>query len=122
MYCLSEQHKLTKADDFSSVFVFRKVRSGIFFKIYYRPTQASNTRLGLIVGKKVHKRANRRNYMKRVFRELFRVQQTAWSGYDIVVRVHKCFMATDFTQIEAEFTRLTKGFRLEKEIQSTPIG
>lgn len=109
-YKFAQTHRLLKADEFSSVFLFRKVRFGTYLKIYLRPNELDNSRLGLIVSKKVHKRAVRRNYMKRVIRESFRLNYALWNNYDIVVRVQKCFTQDDFLAITAEFMRLTKVF------------
>ena len=110
MQNFASTHRLLKADEFSSVFLFRKVRFGTYLKIYFKPNELNNSRLGLIVSKKVHKRANRRNYMKRVIRELFRHNYQYWANYDIVVRVNKYYSQTDFNNISAEFIRLSKVF------------
>ena len=108
MYKYTQAHRLKAADEFSSVFLFRKVRHGVYFKIHYKPNELPNSRLGLIVSKKIHKRANRRNYMKRVIRELFRQNASNFSGYDIIVRVQKCFNHQDFSVVNTEFFHLTK--------------
>lgn len=110
MYRFTPAHRLKKADEFSSVFIFRKVRYGQHFKIHYKPNELSHSRLGLIISKKVHKRANKRNYIKRVIRELFRREQLNWRSYDIIVRVNKCFTSDDFKIVAAEFSFLTKVF------------
>lgn len=109
-YKFAQIHRLLEADEFSSVFLFRKVRSGTYLKIYFKPNEKNNSRLGLIVSKKVHKRANKRNYMKRVIREFFRLNHVLWNNYDMIVRVHKCFVQTDFNPVNAELTHLTKKF------------
>lgn len=44
-------------------------------------------RLGLVVSKKAAKRANKRNYMKRVIREWFRCNRHRLPPKDFVVRV-----------------------------------
>lgn len=108
MQQFTKAHRLKKADEFSSVFIFRKVRAGEYLKIHYKPSGLLQSRLGLVVSKKVHKRAHRRNYMKRVVRELFRCGQQALVPHDIVVRVHKLFTSDDFLKIKAEFDYLTK--------------
>jgi ribonuclease P protein component len=108
VYKYTQAHRLKEADEFSSVFLFRKVRFGTYFKIHYKPNELSNSRLGLIVSKKIHKRANKRNYMKRVIRELFRQNAARFNNCDIIVRVQKCFTAEDFLVIKAEFFNLTK--------------
>ena len=50
-----------------------------------------HARLGLVVGKKAAKRANKRNYMKRVIREWFRLHQHELPAKDFVVRVRVMF-------------------------------
>ena len=108
MYKYTQAHRLKEADEFSSVFLFRKVRHGTYFKIHYKPNELTNSRLGLIVSKKIHKRANKRNYMKRVIRALFRYNAPKFNNYDIIVRVQKCFTPEDFNAVQAEFLNLTK--------------
>ena len=108
MQQFTKEHRLKKADEFSSVFIFRKVKSSEFLKIHYKPNSLDHSRVGLVVSKKVHKRANKRNYMKRVIRELFRINQSKWQPYDIVVRVNKAFNKEDFQKIKQEFHNVTK--------------
>lgn len=47
--------------------------------------------MGLVVGKKAAKRANKRNYMKRVIREWFRCNKHLLPPKDFVVRVKILF-------------------------------
>jgi ribonuclease P protein component len=113
----SSDNRLKKADEFSSVFIFRKVLHGSYLKIHYKPNALRHSRLGLIVSKRINKRANKRNYMKRLLRELFRQEQLAWDYYDIVVRVQKCFVHMDYTAVRNEFVQLTKGrFQFKKTL------
>ena len=95
--------RLKKEDEFSSVFNLCRTKSGFFLKAYYHPNQLTHSRLGLVVSKKVHKRANKRNYMKRVIRELFRQKQNTWVGHDIVVRVQRAFTHADYLKIQMDF-------------------
>ncbi len=106
-------HKLRKPSEFLLVFKSKKMYSGSFIKIHYNKchneTECNNSRLGLIVSKRVHKRANKRNYMKRVLRELFRTNQIYWpSSYDIIIRVQKLFTHNEFISLQQEFLQLTK--------------
>ena len=110
MHAYTKELRLNKADDFSSVFILRKTRNGQWLKIHYKPNGLSYSRLGLIISKKNHKRANKRNYMKRVARELFRLEQPKWLGHDIIVRVNKFFISDDFNNIKEEFLKLTSKF------------
>ena len=53
-----------------------------------RPQGASEARLGLVVGKKLLKRAVDRNRVKRIVREQFRLRRARLPVCDLVVRLH----------------------------------
>lgn len=78
--------RLLKTDDFSSVFSLRRSVGDAFFQVLVAPNGLPHARLGLVVGRKADKRAIRRNYMKRLVREAFRLQAQTLSGLDVVVR------------------------------------
>lgn len=109
-YRLTKTHKLQKADEFSSVFVFRKVRVGKYFKLHYKPNELANSRLGFMVSKKNHKRANKRNYMKRIIREYFRLNQAHWNAIDLIIRVQKPFTHDNFAEVWSELDYLCSKF------------
>jgi ribonuclease P protein component len=98
--------KLKKTDEFSSVFNFRKRISGAIMVIHYMPNALGYPRLGIIIGKKTVRLAVRRNYMRRVLRELFRQGQHALGGVDILVRPYKEFAHQQHAEISAEFLQL----------------
>lgn len=98
--------KLTKTDEFSSVFNFRKRIATEYLALHYQGNQLQRPRLGLVVGKKTAKLAVSRNYMRRVLRELFRLQQHEISAADIILRVQKKFDKRDFQLIKLEFNAL----------------
>lgn len=102
----TKQAKLIKTDDFSSVFNFRKRISAQHLAIHYQPNTLSHARLGLVIGKKTAKLAVSRNYMRRVLRELFRLQHQEICQVDLVIRVQKKFGKVDFNQIKQEFNEL----------------
>jgi len=66
---------LHKTDEFSAVIRFRCIATGDFLQIYAKPNNTNYPRLGLIVAKKVTRRAVERNRIKRLLREFFRVNQ-----------------------------------------------
>ena len=121
---LSKQTKLIKTDDFSSVFNFRKLIAGKHLVVHYKlvssaelpPSNASSVRIGLAVAKKVAKRAVDRNYMKRVLRELVRMQleklalsEPNLMKVDVVIRVQKIYSNQQFIEIKKEFDQLFNG-------------
>lgn len=108
-YRLIKQAKMIKTDDFSSVFNFRKRFSLQYLAIHYQPNTLERPRLGLVLGKKTAKLAVSRNYMRRVLREFFRLNQHQICHVDLIIRVQKKFDKVDFFQIKQEFdTLITK--------------
>ncbi|MBA3696259.1 MAG: ribonuclease P protein component [Methylotenera sp.] len=111
----TKQAKLIKTDEFSSVFNFRKRISAQHLAIHYQPNTLSHARLGLVIGKKTAKLAVSRNYMRRVLRELFRLQLQEIAQVDLVIRVQNKFDKVDFIRIEREFNELI--IKLNKRVK-----
>ncbi len=108
MFRLPKQAKLVKTDDFSSVFNLRKRIANKHLVMRYCPNGNTSARLGLIVAKKTAKGAVQRNYMRRVLRELFRLNQHQLPALDVVIQVQKVFKKPDFFEIKQEFDALCK--------------
>ena len=106
VFRLTKQAKLVKTDDFSSVFNLRKRIANKHLVLRYKPNALNAPRLGLIVAKKTAKLAVQRNYMRRVLRELFRLNQHHLPALDLVIQVQKTFEKPDFMQIKQEFEYL----------------
>ncbi|AXS81352.1 ribonuclease P protein component [Dechloromonas sp. HYN0024] len=85
----ARSYRLTKTDEFSSVFGFRRAIRGKVLMLHYQPRPEGKTeaRLGLVVAKKLLKRAVDRNKVKRVVREQFRLRQAGLPALDLVVRL-----------------------------------
>tara|TARA_B100000780_G_C21051149_1_gene422149 strand:- start:102 stop:437 length:336 start_codon:yes stop_codon:yes gene_type:complete len=98
--------KLLNADDFSSVFNFRKRLNSPHIFLHHSPNIFHHYRLGFVIGKKTEKRAVRRNYMRRSIREILKVLLPPNFSFDIVIRVHKTFYRNDFNQIKLELEDL----------------
>ncbi|HRP65666.1 MAG TPA: ribonuclease P protein component [Thauera sp.] len=81
-------HRLHKTDEYSSVFAFRRALRGRFYMLHYRPNALDTARLGVVVAKKLAKRAKVRNLVKRIAREIFRRHREALPPMDLVVRLH----------------------------------
>jgi ribonuclease P protein component len=103
---LTRQAKIVKTDDFSSVFNLRKRIASPHLVMRYRLNEANMARLGLTVSKKTAKLATQRNYMRRVLRELFRLNQHNLPVIDLVIQVQKPFEKPDFILIKQEFESL----------------
>ena len=104
----ARRFRLTKTDEFSSVFGFKRAIRGQLLMLHYRPREAGETvaRLGLVVGKKLLKAAVRRNLVKRVVREQFRRQRAKLPAIDLVVRLMTKPGRIDRRTLAAEVTFL----------------
>jgi len=107
-HSFTRQQKLLEADEFSSVFILRKLIRSEYINIYYKKNELGYSRLGLIVSKKIHKRAVRRNYMKRLLREYFRQHQLGTIGFDIVIKVVKYYNSEQYQAMVGELDNLTR--------------
>ncbi|KPN71402.1 ribonuclease P protein component [Neisseria sp. 83E34] len=102
-----KRYRLLKTEEFSSVFALRKQRSRAFLQVLQSDTNVYGyARLGLVVGKKAAKRANERNYMKRVIREWFRCHKSELAPYDFVVRVRQRFDRSHAVEVRKELAQL----------------
>ncbi|WP_459949452.1 ribonuclease P protein component [Denitratisoma sp. agr-D3] len=88
-------HRLHQASEFSAVFQNRRVIRGKFFDLHWRPCAAAAgdscvpmlPRLGLVVPKRLARRAVLRNLMKRIAREAFRRSLADLPQMDLVLRL-----------------------------------
>ena len=82
-------HRLTRTDEFSSVFGFRRAIRGKLLTVHYqpRPDGGNEARLGLVIAKKFLRRAVDRNQVKRIVREQFRCLRGDIPAVDVVARL-----------------------------------
>ncbi len=118
-FFFSKNRRLGKPAEYSAVFADAPLRvSHPSFLILARISATDGPRLGLIVAKKHVKRANRRNLIKRMARESFRLQQHNIPSIDAIVLARRgadAFCAAELTQI---FNGLWK--RLNKRASAQP--
>lgn len=98
--------RLRKTDEYSSVFAFRRALKGRFLMLHYRPNGTAGARLGVVVAKKLAKRANVRNLVKRIVREQFRKHRAALPAVDIVMRLHAPVDAATRRMLNDDVVRL----------------
>ncbi|MBL8489669.1 MAG: ribonuclease P protein component [Rhodocyclaceae bacterium] len=81
--------RLLEAAGFSAVFSARRSLRGESFDLLYKPNGGSGPRLGLVVAKKLARRAVMRNLLKRLARESFRAAAPGLPSVDLVLRLKK---------------------------------
>lgn len=79
--------RLSRTDDFSSVFASRRALRSEHFQLLYSPAGLDRARLGVVVAKKLARRAVDRNMIKRLAREAFRISRARLPAYDLVLRL-----------------------------------
>lgn len=86
-----KHYRLTKTDEFSSVFGFRRAIKSPHFLLHWRERGGEETlqgaRLGLVVGKKLCRASVGRNRVKRLARESFRLHREALPPVDLILRL-----------------------------------
>jgi len=85
-----KRYRLTKTDEFSSVFGFRKALRSPHFLLHYRLRAADEivgARLGLVVAKRFLKRSVDRNLIRRLARESFRTIRNQLPSRDLILRL-----------------------------------
>ncbi|WP_018153146.1 ribonuclease P protein component [Leeia oryzae] len=101
-------YRLTKTDEFSSVFGLRRSHHGHYFQLLYKQSTLAEPRLGVVVSKKISKAANKRNYAKRVCREFFRLHRSHFAGFDVIIRVKRQLERADGTKARQELMNLSR--------------
>lgn len=89
-FAFPKAYRLTKTDDFSSVFGFRKALRSPHFLLHYRLRGADEVvgaRLGLVVAKRFLRRSTDRNLVRRLGRENFRLLRNQLPSRDLILRL-----------------------------------
>ena len=100
-YTFPKSHRIRSRSDFSAVFEDRVKAARGPLIAYARPNDLPHPRLGISISRAVGV-APRRNRIKRLLREAFRLHQHDWpKGYDIVlvVRPHEPLLLADYQKL-----------------------
>lgn len=90
---------LRNRTDFDRLFMQGRRRSGQFVHIHFiQLPEGSATRAAFIVGKKVGP-AVVRNLWKRRFREIFRLHQSLFAGYEMLIIAQGSILKADFHSV-----------------------
>jgi ribonuclease P protein component len=109
-----KRYRLTKTDEYSSVFGFRSAVRSTHFLLHYRPRAQEDgmqptdltARLGVVVPKRFLKAAVRRNLVKRLGREQFRLLRAQLPQSDLILRLAVKPVALDRKALAEEIRKL----------------
>lgn len=82
---LLKKSLLTKSSEFENVFKKGKRLEGSYYVVYKCANALGYPRLGTVVSKKRCGGAVKRNRIKRVIREVFRLNKKLFDSYDVIV-------------------------------------
>jgi ribonuclease P protein component len=107
--CLSVKHRLTRSSLFSETFSQNKKWVGRFMVLWRRSGESASLRLGVVTSKKVHLRANKRNFARRRMREAYRNLRPYFSGdFDVILVGRRAILSADWNDILRELLKLAK--------------
>jgi ribonuclease P protein component len=114
--------RLVRAADFARVYRDGNRARGALITVAVAGNDLGRTRLGLSIGKRVHRRAVRRNRLRRLFREAFRLEHDALpAGVDLVVIGSVPGIDPTLEEVRRELVRLArKAHRRWREKTATP--
>ncbi|MCB5364762.1 ribonuclease P protein component [Pusillimonas sp. CC-YST705] len=94
--------RLHRPSEYAAALKGRRVARGALFVLNVPRTNVpeSSARLGMIVAKRLARRAVTRNTIKRVLREAFRAQRHALPQHDFVFRLVAPIPASSLTQLK----------------------
>lgn len=98
----THKHRLKNKSYFAAVFVKKlKIRFNCCL-VLYQPNQIGYPRLGMIIKKRIVRKAHDRNHIKRIVRESFRKHIPILGGLDLILILNDQYQADKFFTLQQE--------------------
>ena len=105
-FSFSRSERILKSENYTSVRLSGTSSYTKHFRVLYKPNDLGITRLGITVSKRIGN-AVKRNRIKRVLRELFRLNKSRFpEGYDIVIVARKDASHLSYQTVSEECLRV----------------
>lgn len=98
--------RIRKPAEFRAILGNRTSLTGEFLKLYVKPNEADHGRIGLIVAKRIERKAVKRNRIKRLLKEAFRHHQWEVSGQDCIFQLRAPVTSPDLPRFHQEAVML----------------
>lgn len=100
-------NSLKNQNDFKKVFNKGEVFGNRTFVMYFLKNKRGKNRIGIIVSKKISKKAVVRNKIRRQIKEAYRLnEEKLIRGYDIILIAKESIKKTDYQKIEKSLMHL----------------
>jgi ribonuclease P protein component len=100
---LKREFRLTDNKDFQTVYRRGRYIATTLFSVNVLPNRFGLTKIGVVVNKKVAKKANERNTVKRQVREIVRlIFPKLQKGQSIIITVRQSALAADYKAMEQD--------------------
>lgn len=108
-------HRLKQEKDFSQLARSRKIAFSKALGMKMRENDLPHSRFGVVVGLKVHKKAVKRNLIKRRIREIVRKHlKEVLPGRDVMIMVNAKALDADYAELETQILSCFAKLRLLK--------
>jgi len=117
---LKRVFRLTDNKDFQTVYRRGRYNATALFSVNILPNHLGVTKIGVVVNKKVAKRANERNTVKRQVREIVRLAYSGLqNGQSVVITVKQPALVADYKKMEQELFASFKKLGLISDEKTT---
>ena len=111
---LTQKYRLKKSSEFDLLFKNISSVSAPLMSLYYKKSKNNNVKIGFSVGKKTHKLAVNRNKIKRLMREVFRINASEYISHTLSYNIAIIYTGTEipsFQEVESSMKSLLLSFK-----------
>ena len=106
-YSFGKDKRITTKTNFQNTFLENNKFIGRFVVIWVQKQSEGKTKLGVISSKKMHNKANKRNFAKRRIREIFRrLSPYLKDNYNVIIVIRKSLLTSSWRDVKKELIDL----------------
>ena len=106
-YSFGKDKRITTKTNFKNTFSENNKFIGRFVVIWVQKQSEGKTKLGVISSKKMHNKANKRNFAKRRIREIFRrLSPYLKDNYNVIIVTRKSLLTSSWRDVKKELIDL----------------